>query len=194
MSETDVLLTEFKRDPETGLARIIERFEKPLIRHARALLLDTEESRDVVQETFMRFLTEKPDVQNLGGWLYRVSRNLALDRLRKEKRHMRLEGAIPAPFIDRPGAAASQAASPQVRLDLARAYSKLTDEQREVVFLKVQEGLSYREISEVTGRPAGTVGWMLHEAFKRMAAELNPAANENRVSTTSATVVAGATQ
>ena len=72
MSETEVLLAEFDRDPESGLSMIMNRFEKPLVRHARAVLLDTEIAKDVVQETFIRFLTEKPRPDNLGGWLYRV--------------------------------------------------------------------------------------------------------------------------
>ena len=62
MSETEVLLTDFDRDPEAGLSKIMERFEKPLVRHARAVLLDTEVAKDVVQETFIRFLTE-PDAR-----------------------------------------------------------------------------------------------------------------------------------
>ena len=89
MSETEALLTEFDLDPEEGLRKIMERFEQPLVRHARAVLLDTEGAKDVVQEAFIRFLTDRPRPDNLGGWLYRVSRNLALDIVRKEKRRMR---------------------------------------------------------------------------------------------------------
>jgi RNA polymerase sigma-70 factor (ECF subfamily) len=172
MSETDVLLAEYHRDPEAGFARIIERFESPLVRHARAVLLDTEEARDVVQEAFLRFLTDRPAVSNLGGWLYRVSRNLALDRLRKEKRHMRLREANPRFLRAGGGSGGSPESVVQARADLSRAYAILTGEQREIVFLKVQEGFSYREIGDLIDRPAGTVGWLLHEALKRMAEEL----------------------
>ena len=168
MSETEVLLAEFDRDPEQGLAAIISRFEKPLVRHARAVLLDTELAKDVVQESFIRFLTEKPRPDNLGGWLYRVSRNLALDIVRKEKRRMRLNEGIDERHERSPEATAT------LRVDLGRAYTKLSPEQREVVFLKVQEGLSYKEIADTIGKPAGTVGWMLHEALKTLAAELRP--------------------
>lgn len=185
MSETDVLLAEFRRDQETGLQMIIERFERPLIRHARAVLLDTEEAKDVVQEAFIRFLTEKPAVENLGGWLYRVSRNLALDRLRKEKRHMRLADAIPRQHSSSVESVAT------ARVELSRAYARLSEEQREIVFLKVQEGLSYKEIADVIGRPAGTVGWILHEALKKMAAELRPVSEAHEAITNTATLVAG---
>lgn len=168
MSETEVLLAGFDRDPESGLQAIIERFERPLVRHARAVLLDTERARDVVQETFMRFLTERPRPDNLGGWLYRVSRNLALDIVRKETRRMRLNERLETRHEASPEATAT------LRVDLERAWGKLTPEQREVVFLKVQEGLSYQEIAETIDRPAGTVGWILHQALKALATELRP--------------------
>jgi RNA polymerase sigma factor (sigma-70 family) len=169
MSETEALLAEFDQDPEAGLKKIMDRFEKPLVRHARAVLLDTELAKDVVQETFIRFLTEKPRPDNLGGWLYRVSRNLALDIVRKEKRRMRLNEGLDERHEASPETTAT------LRVDLGRAYTKLTPEQREVVFLKVQEGLSYKEIADTIGKPAGTVGWMLHEALKILATELRPA-------------------
>ena len=70
---------------------------------------------------------------------------------------------------------ASPETTATLRVDLGRAYTKLTPEQREVVFLKVQEGLSYKEIADTIGKPAGTVGWMLHEALKTLATELRPA-------------------
>lgn len=166
MSETETLLAGFDQDPETGLAAIIDRFQGPLVRHARAVLLDTEAARDVVQETFIRFLTEKPRPDNLGGWLYRVSRNLSLDIVRKEKRRMRLNEGLDE------STPASPETTVSLRVDLGRAYTKLTPEQREVVFLKVQEGLSYKEIADAIGKPPGTVGWMLHEALKTLVTEL----------------------
>lgn len=169
MSETEALLADFDSDPEAGLKGIMDRFEKPLVRHARAVLLDTEVAKDVVQETFIRFLTEKPRPDNLGGWLYRVSRNLALDIVRKEKRRMRLNEGL-----DQKKHESSPEATATLRVDLGKAYTKLTPEQREVVFLKVQEGLSYKEIADTIGKPAGTVGWMLHQALKTLAAELRP--------------------
>jgi len=170
MSETETLLAGFDQDPEAGLGAIIDRFQGPLVRHARAVLLDTEAAKDVVQETFIRFLTEKPRPDNLGGWLYRVSRNLSLDIVRKEKRRMRLNEGLDE------STPASPETTVSLRVDLGRAYTKLTPEQREVVFLKVQEGLSYKEIADAIGKPAGTVGWMLHEAFKILATELRPVA------------------
>jgi RNA polymerase sigma-70 factor (ECF subfamily) len=45
---------------------------------------------------------------------------------------------------------------------------RLTPNQREVVVLKFQQGLSYEEISRVTGLSNGNVGFLLHNALKRL--------------------------
>jgi RNA polymerase sigma factor (sigma-70 family) len=176
----DPLIAAFRKDPETGLSGILGRFEAPLLRHARALLMDREAARDVVQESFLRFLKERPAAANLGGWLYRVSRNLALDLLRKEKRRMRFHvvpdrgSSVPEPAV--PG----HAGAVEAAIVVERALAKLRPDQREIVCLKVHEGLSYREISEITGMPAGTVGFVLHEAMKTLAADLVPAKEGGR--------------
>ena len=48
------------------------------------------------------------------------------------------------------------------------ALDRLSDNQREVVRLKFQQGLSYKEISEATGLTSGNVGFLLHTGLKRL--------------------------
>jgi RNA polymerase sigma-70 factor (ECF subfamily) len=178
--EPDPLIAAFRADPEDGLSQILGRFEAPLLRHARSLLLDREAARDVVQESFLRFLQQRPEVANLGGWLYRVSRNLALDLLRKEKRRMRLH-VVPGREAPPPEpAVAGHARAVEASIAVEQALARLKPDEREVVTLKVHEGLSYREIAEITGMPAGTVGYVLHQAMKSLAADLVPAGEGGR--------------
>jgi RNA polymerase sigma-70 factor (ECF subfamily) len=46
--------------------------------------------------------------------------------------------------------------------------SRLTPNQKEVIVLKFQQGLSYEEISQVTGLSSGNVGFLLHHGLKRL--------------------------
>jgi RNA polymerase sigma-70 factor (ECF subfamily) len=48
------------------------------------------------------------------------------------------------------------------------ALDRLSDNQREVIRLKFQQGLSYNEISEATGLTSGNVGFLLHTGLKRL--------------------------
>jgi RNA polymerase sigma factor (sigma-70 family) len=48
------------------------------------------------------------------------------------------------------------------------ALERLSENQREVILLKFEQGLSYQEISEVTGLTPGNVGFLLHNGLKRL--------------------------
>lgn len=65
--------------------------------------------------------------------------------------------------------------TPSERMDLdervnevREALERLSGNQREVVLLKFEQGLSYREISEVTGLKEGNVGFLIHTGLKKL--------------------------
>ena len=145
-------------------------FESPLIGYATTFLHDVERARDVVQDTFIRLYQQ--DIEKvrdgLKAWLFTVCRNRALDVLRKEKRIVGLEE-------EKMARVPSSRRTPSERADLKErlgqvheALSKLSDNQREVILLKFEQGLSYEEISEVTGLSSGNVGFLLHAGLKRL--------------------------
>ena len=69
------------------------------------------------------------------------------------------------------------------RVSLVMAtLEKLSDNQREVIRLKFQQNLSYREISEATGLAAGNVGFLLHTGLKRLRALLPEDLLDSRLS------------
>lgn len=157
-------------DDASWIRLALERFEKPLTRYALGLTGDLERARDVVQDTFLRLcLQPKAELeQRLAPWLYRVCRNRALDVRKKEARTLPLETArsesrpspepLPSLVLDR-----SQ------RLSSALAIiATLPEQQQEVLRLRFQAELSYREISDVTGLSVSNVGFVLHHALRKV--------------------------
>ena len=55
-----------------------------------------------------------------------------------------------------------------------KALERLSENQREVIRLKFQQGLSYKEISDFTGLSTGNVGFLLHTGLKRLRSILPP--------------------
>lgn len=165
-------------DPEPGpawIAAALERHERSLVAYATRLLGgDLERARDVVQDAFLRLCNERPaDVDgHLTEWLFTVTRNRALDVRKKESRmtdlteeHTRTR-AGEATAATAPIDLADEARSVLARLDA------LPPKQREVLRLKFQHGLSYREIAVVTGETAGTVGWLIHVGIRNLRGKL----------------------
>lgn len=164
------------KEEMTALARdefvadALKKYEAPLIGYATGIVRDHERARDVVQDTFIRLY--KQDIEKvrkgLKTWLYTVCRNRALDVLRKEGR---------AVVTDEEGFSKWEAEglSPRAMTDLDERVQQVTDcldklsaNQREVIRLKFQQGMSYKEISEVTGLSSGNVGFLIHTGLKRM--------------------------
>lgn len=181
------------------LPALLDRYERPLVRYARSIVGDVDSARDVVQEVFIRFATRgmtgdegrvasgqedgsasgggngeaptrqsPPDHRHLEAWLFTVTRHRALDHQRKHSR------IISMPIQDdRPCEAPSPAATLESRdgeASLLRLLDALSPNQREVIRLKFQNDLSYREIAEVTQLTVTNVGFLLHTGLKKLRA------------------------
>jgi len=152
----------------------LERFEQPLMRYATHLTGSVETAQDVVQDTFMKLCAaDRAKVgSHLGPWLYTVCRNRALDVSRKERRMMPLTEGVQdarAAATDMPSDAAAR--NEQQTL-VMQALSGLTGNQQEVIRLKFQNALSYKEISEVTGLSVSNVGYLIHMGLRKMRQQL----------------------
>jgi RNA polymerase sigma-70 factor (ECF subfamily) len=138
--------------------------------YLRVLLGPPAESDDVLQELFIRFLGggPRPGGADADRWLFRVARNLALKAVRGADRRRRREAAYQPPSINPPDPAEAarqkeDAAKVQLCLD------RLDPAVRELVYLKVVEDLSYREIAGQTGVPRSTAALRVQEGLSQLA-------------------------
>ena len=149
----------------------LSRYERPLVGYATHLLAgDVERARDVVQEVFLRLCAEPRErvEPRLREWLYAVCRNLAIDVRRKERR-MRLLGDTEAEARADVDAGPVESVETQESYGLAvEALRSLSANQQEVVRLKFQHGMSYKQISDVTDLSVTNVGFLLHTALKSL--------------------------
>ena len=156
------------RDGE-WLREVIARWEGRLVRYAARVAGDLDLGRDVVQETFLRLCREERSAveEHLARWLFAVCRSRALDVRRKESRMsavLDLDERIspdevpPYEMLERRESAGR----------LMSLLDRLSDNQQEVIRLKFQNDLSYREIADITGHSVSNVGFLLHAGIKRL--------------------------
>src|ERR1043165_2470889 len=146
------------RGPEFGtIEEAFLALEAPLLAYALRLLKEPAMSEDTVQEAFVRLHAEFESVRDPRRWLYRTVHNLALNQLRKDSKVVPLH-----PPGDEPARPGHDPADPQLLPDeeiirieqagLVRLSLCSVDERsRELVRLKFNDGLSYKEISARTG-------------------------------------------
>jgi RNA polymerase sigma-70 factor (ECF subfamily) len=145
---------------------------------ARYALLHTgnrELAEDVVQETFARLCSENPQRLNshLAQWLFTVCRNRSLDIQRKQRRVKSLNEDHFALCVDNGSGPDARAQQKDEFDEILNLLVRLPVNQQEVLRLKFQSGLSYKEISSVTGLSMSNVGFLMHSAIKTIRRELN---------------------
>ena len=164
-----------QREPESDWMRaIVDAHAADLTRYAASILGDAEAAKDAVQDTFIRLWKEPRDSfeKEIRPWLFHVCRNRALDFIRKGGRMKPLEESHRAETVaDLPGPdslAERQDSHTQV-MGLLRT---LPENQQEVVRLKFQNGMSYKEIATVTELSVSNVGFLLHTALNTLRAQV----------------------
>lgn len=146
----------------------LEEYESRLIQYAYRITNDVDRARDVVQDTFLKLCTaDREKVGNhLAAWLYTVCRNRALDVYRKEN-PMNPVTEAELEVFENPSPSPSDAAQRrETTSQIQQILETLPPRQREVIHLKFQQDLSYREISEITGNTVSYVGVLIHTAIK----------------------------
>jgi RNA polymerase sigma-70 factor (ECF subfamily) len=156
---------------------VMAEHETALLRYAGRLVNSPVAAQDVVQNVFIKLYRggylESVEEPKLKAWLYRVAHNEAVDHVRREARvrdlHERHAREVPLHVAPEAGADLSAAE----RRDLVlKCLERMHPRDRQVVLLRLEEGLSYREIAEITGRTTGNVGYILFHAVRTLGERL----------------------
>ena len=154
------------KDPVPTWDEIATKYGRKVYTIAYRLTGDPEEAKDLAQDVFVRVYRnlDKYEPGTFEGWLYRITKNLFLDRVRR-KRRVLLE---PLPEDDwrqpeEPGPGPEQRLEQGLlRGDVERALALLPPDFRTAVVLCDIQDLSYEEIAKATGWPLGTVRSRIH--------------------------------
>ena len=150
--------------------QVMRRHQGGLVRYALHILGDVETARDVAQDTFLRLCrADRQKVEDhVTPWLYRVCRNRALDIKRKGKPMRQASEAQLATCKSAEPSPAAVAQKRQAMSQVQEHMEQLSHKQQEVLRLKFQHELSYREIARVTGQSVTNVGYLIHTAISKL--------------------------
>ncbi len=163
---------------------LVKRHQPRIHRLAVHMLRDRAEAEDVAQETFIRAyraLARFDGRSEPYTWLYRITINLALNRLRSRKASRtthdtedpRLDGLLLADRRPETGDPAGKAQRRELYATLCEGIDGLSDTLRTTLILVCIDGRSHEDASAILGAPEGTIAWRVHEARRKLKAFLD---------------------
>lgn len=168
------LIRNFVSGDERSFEVLYHRYRRQLYGFLNNLIQDGHEADEVFEETWLRVVAKLPGYRDQGrfsAWLFRLARNIFIDRLRRnrsEKLFMELDAEnppqIPAP--ERMGAI-HPLDSREMQEVVAEAVARLPEEQREVFLLRQQE-LAFKEIAAIQECSLNTVLSRMHYAMRNL--------------------------
>ena len=159
-------------DPRPAFETVVADYGDKIYSMALRLTGNVDDAADLAQDVLERVYRNlhRYEPGTFDGWLYRITRNLFLDRVRR-RAHLRMEpwpeGEWNAPACPEPGPAdVVERATLEARLEHGLAL--LSDDFRLAVVLCDVQGLTYDEIVVATGWPLGTVRSRIHRGRKTL--------------------------
>jgi RNA polymerase sigma-70 factor, ECF subfamily len=146
---------------------LVERHYAELYRYAFSVLREARAAEDAVQDAFERafvalgrYPEERLRAMKLRPWMYRITLNVARNRLRQRRE-------VPVEEISVVGGVADDEDRAGV-MDALAALGRLPERQRVAVTLRYMQDLPYAEISGVTGWPEGTAKTLVRRGLERL--------------------------
>jgi RNA polymerase sigma-70 factor, ECF subfamily len=176
--EIPELLDGCRRGDELAWEALVRRFQSRVYGIAVFYLGNTEEARDLAQEVFVRLyrrLDACTNDETFVPWLIQITRNAAVDRLRRMKTRPQRVGTP----VDEMWDLASPAPGPEEHLQTTRrrdlvhrAVARLSRINREIILLKEIQGMGLESIAELLKVPLGTVKSRSNRARIELAREI----------------------
>ena len=179
----EILMKYYSSGDIHSFETLVRRHEKPVYNYILRILKDRTLAEDVLQETFIRVVRHaaryRPDAK-FTTWLYRIARNLCIDKIRRKKIRNYISMSVPIrnyqgsetsledclKSSDPPPEEVIQAR--ELERAVEDALAQLPTPQREVFLFRHQVGLSFKEISAVMECPEATAKSRMRYALMRI--------------------------
>ena len=166
--EVRLAIARAKEGDRDAVRLLYVRYSDNVYGYLRSIVRDEREAEDLTQQVFMKLMTVIVKYEDHGvpfsGWLLRLTRNAALDHLRRRR-------PTPTEEVLSAEGHAEDGARERAR-DLRDALASLPEEQRSVMIMRHVVGLSPPEIAQRLGRSESSIHGLHHRGRRALQQEL----------------------
>lgn len=180
--DDDNLLSEYRAGSTEALGVLVEKYRRPLFGFILRFSEGHEEADEIFQEVWVRAIKHmnRYRQKSLISWLFRIAHNLMIDRIRQRRQTVSFDTPVNEDGLSFGEQLASVQLGPdgetggrELGLRIAAAAAKLPPEQREVFWLRMQSGLSFKEIAKVQRCSINTALARMQYAVSKLRNELS---------------------
>lgn len=147
-----------------------DEYADAIFRHCSFRLSDREKAQDVTQETFIRawgYVAEGKGIVNIRAFLYKIANNLIIDEYRRKQvfslDQMQEESGFDVGFDMLP-----QIEQRDEVHRVENAIEAIPEQYREAFIMRHIDGLSVREIAQITGDTENLISVRIHRAIEKI--------------------------
>lgn len=151
--------------------RLLSEYQKPLYNHIRNIVLNHDDTDDVLQNTFVKifqYLKNFKEESKLFSWMYRIATNEALTFLSQKAKISGITSEELQNKMINNLESDSYFDGNEIQLKLQKAIITLPEKQQLVFKMKYFEELKYEEMSEILGTSVGALKASYHHAVKKI--------------------------
>jgi RNA polymerase sigma-70 factor, ECF subfamily len=152
---------------QQAFEQLVRLYQRPVLKFTCRVLGERHLAEDIAQEVFIRVYRSAAHFEPRGkvsSWIFKIAYNLCVSELRHRARFQRIQKELITTAPDTPASGAAD----ELREELNTALCQLPENQRAALLLRVNEELSYAEISEVLSVSVSSVESLLHRARTRL--------------------------
>ena len=170
MNNEQELIRRAQRGDGEAFRQLVEAYQTQVYRLALRMCGESA-ADDVTQEAFLAAWRALPDFRGdcrFSTWLYRLTTNAGIDWLRREKRYRSTDDVTELELPDDAPSPQEQAEQSETQSAVRRALSRLSEEHRQVLLLRVVQQMSYDEIAQALSLESGTVKSRISRARRQL--------------------------
>ncbi len=173
IEDRDLILRARKGDVES-YNMLVSRWEKRVYNYILRVVGNRDDALDLCQDTFLkayRGIAKLNEVERFPQWLFRIAHNETTSMYRRTKpvfEDENLDQSVDPASLPRTRFEGTSFGAAELGLAIEQALERLSDEQRQVVLLKVYQGFKFDEIAKITGCPPSTVKSRLYSALNAL--------------------------
>lgn len=165
VKELKNLFAKIKNNNNTAFEELYSKYSKLIYKIAYSILKNKSDAEDVMQLVFEKIYSmdkEKLPTRNEASWLYSVARNEALNYLKSNKNNINLDNIYEIEDDN------NELDKVIEKENYNKLISKLNDNEKEIISLKIISNCSFEEIGKILNIPTGTVKWRYYKAVNTL--------------------------